>query len=51
MRTGGDLDGAERVLRWALDFNPTHGGLNAELGALAGDRGDAIAAIGWMGSP
>src|SRR4051812_33943142 len=44
----GDLDGAERTTRWALDFNPSHAGLLCRLGQIASLRGDKTAALGWV---
>jgi tetratricopeptide (TPR) repeat protein len=43
-----DLDDAERVVRFALDFNPTHTGLLSVLGDIAARRGDYAGAISWI---
>src|SRR5580692_10093985 len=44
----GDLDGAERVVRFAFDFNPTDPNLLSLCGDIAVRRGDDQAAIEWF---
>ena len=44
----GDLDGAERVIRFAVDFNPTSVGLLSVLGDIAARRGQSTVAIIWI---
>jgi tetratricopeptide (TPR) repeat protein len=44
----GDLDGSERVVRFALDFNPTNPGLLSVLGDIAARRGQYPTAIQWI---
>src|ERR1700677_2234026 len=41
----GDVDGAEQVLRWALDFNPSSSPLLSGLGDIAARRGQHDVAI------
>jgi lipopolysaccharide biosynthesis regulator YciM len=44
----GDVDGAERVVRFALDFNPADVRLLSVTGDIAARRGDYPAAIKWV---
>jgi tetratricopeptide (TPR) repeat protein len=43
----GDLPTAERLLGWALDFNPEHAGLLRRMSELRWDEGKAEEAMGW----
>jgi tetratricopeptide (TPR) repeat protein len=44
---GGDFATAERVLGWALDFNPEHAGLLRRMSELRLEEGKAREALDW----
>src|SRR5579875_676769 len=42
-----DYPAAERLLGWALDFNPEHGGLLRRMSEVRADQGDEDGALSW----